>query len=114
LRPKKQFKSEVTEKINQMRKQMFRKSMQLISFAIVAATLGSSASVAQGTMSERQACEPDVFRLCSNFIPNVGEIVACLRGNEARLSEVCRQVMSGDQVEPGRYTPVRSQSDRNR
>jgi hypothetical protein len=88
--------------------------MQLISFAIVAATLGSSASVAQGTMSERQACEPDVFRLCSNFIPNVGEIVACLRGNEARLSEVCRQVMSGDQVEPGRYTPVRSQSDRNR
>ena len=48
---------------------MFRKSMQLISFAIVAATLGSSASFAQGTMSERQACEPDVFRLCSNFIP---------------------------------------------
>jgi hypothetical protein len=114
LRPKKQFKSEVTEKVNQMRKQMFRKSMELISFAIVAATLGSSASVAQGTMSERQACEPDVFRLCSNFIPNVGEIVACLRGNEARLSEACRQVMSGDQVEPGRYTPVRSQSDRNR
>jgi hypothetical protein len=89
--------------------------MQLISFAIVAATLGSSASFAQGTMSERQACEPDVFRLCGNFIPNVGEIVACLRGNEARLSEACRQVMmSGDQVAPGRYTPVRSQFDRNR
>ena len=93
---------------------MFRKSMQSIGVAIVVATLGSSASLAQGTMSERQACEPDVFRLCSNFIPNVGEIVACLRGNEARLSEACRQVMAGDQVEPGRYTPVRSQSDRNR
>ena len=93
---------------------MFRKSMQLISFAIVAATLGSSASFAQGTMSERQACEPDVFRLCSNFIANVGEIVACLRGNEARLSEACRQVMSSEQAEPERYTPVRSQFDRNR
>jgi len=88
--------------------------MQLISFAIVAAALGSNASFAQGTMSERQACEPDVFRLCSNFIPNVGEIVACLRGNETRLSEACRQVMSGDQVEPERYTPVRSPFDRNR
>jgi hypothetical protein len=54
----------------------------------------------RGTMSERQACEADVFRLCSNFIPNVGEIVACVRGNEARLSEACRQVMSGEQAEP--------------
>jgi hypothetical protein len=93
---------------------MFRKSMQLIGLVIVGAALAGSASFAQGTMSERQACEPDVFRLCSNFIPNVGEIVACLRSNEARLSEACRQVMSGDQVEPARYTPVRLQSDRNR
>ena len=93
---------------------MFRKSMQLISFAIVAATFGSSTGFGQGKVPERQACEADVLRLCGNFIPNVGEIVACLRGNEARLSEACRQLMSGDQVEPGRYTPVRSQSDRAR
>jgi hypothetical protein len=58
LRPKKQFKSEVTENVNQMRKQMFRKSIQLIGLVIVVAALGSSASVAQGTMSERQAWSP--------------------------------------------------------
>jgi hypothetical protein len=93
---------------------MFPKPMQLISFAVIAAALGSNASFARSTMSEQQACEPDVFRLCSNFTPNVGEIVACLRGNEARLSEACRQVMSSEQADPERYTPVRSQFDRNR
>jgi hypothetical protein len=51
-----------------------------------------------------------VFRLCSHFIPNVGEIVACLRGNEARLSAACHEVMFGDQIEPERYSPVRSQA----
>jgi hypothetical protein len=51
-----------------------------------------------------------VFRLCSHFIPNVGEIVACLRGNEARLSEACHEVMFGGQVEPERFSPARSQA----
>jgi hypothetical protein len=35
-----------------------------------------------------------VFRLCSSYIPDVGQIVACLRGNEDRLSQACHQVMS--------------------
>jgi hypothetical protein len=34
-----------------------------------------------------------VFRLCGSDIPDVGRIVACLRGNESRLSAACHQVM---------------------
>jgi hypothetical protein len=93
-------------------KHMFRTSV--IGIAMVAVTLGSGPSFAQGTMAQQRACEPDVFRLCGNFIPNVGEIVACLRGNEARLSQACHQVMFGGQTEPESYTPVRTQSGWNR
>jgi hypothetical protein len=85
-----------------------------VAVAVAVVTFGSSASFAQSAMTQRRACEPDVFRLCSSFIPNVGEIVSCLRNNEARLSDACHQVMFGSQGEPERYTPIRAQSDWNR
>lgn len=85
---------------------------QWIGAALITFTLGASTAFAQGTMAQQNACRPDVFRLCGNFIPNVGEIVACLRGNEARLSEACHQVMFSERAERGRYaTPVRAQAD---
>ena len=46
--------------------------MNLIAIAVVAASIGGSdAAVAQGTMQQQNACEPDVFRLCGNYTPNV-------------------------------------------
>jgi hypothetical protein len=44
-----------------------------------------------------------VFRLCGSYIPDVGQIVACLHGNEARLSEACHQVMFTEPVVSERY-----------
>jgi hypothetical protein len=90
-----------------------RLRMDLIAIAVVAASIGGSgAAVAQGTMQQQNACEPDVFRLCGNYIPNVGEIVACLRGNEARLSQPCHQVMFSDHPEhPGYERTARMPSD---
>jgi hypothetical protein len=89
---------------------MYRTSIKLAAIGGIVLTLASSAAFAEGTSAQRQACTPDVFRLCSHFIPNVGEIVACLRGNEARLSAACHEVMFGDQVEPERDSPARSQA----
>jgi hypothetical protein len=66
---------------------------KIIGAALIVFTLGGGAALAQGTMAQQDACRPDVFRLCGSDIPNVGRIVACLRGNEARLSEACHQVM---------------------
>jgi hypothetical protein len=72
---------------------MNRISSKIVGAALIVFTLDGGAALAQGTMTQEDACRPDVFRLCGSYIPDVGQIVACLRGNEARLSEACRQVM---------------------
>jgi hypothetical protein len=72
---------------------MSRTTSSIIGAALIVFMLGGGAALAQGTMAEQDACRPDVFWLCGSYIPDVGQIVACLRGNEARLSEACHQVM---------------------
>ncbi len=49
----------------------------------------------QGTLAQRAACRPDVYRLCAGEIPNVRAITACLRKNHSRLSEGCAAVFAG-------------------
>jgi hypothetical protein len=55
--------------------------------------LGAGSAAAQGTPEQQEACKPDVFRLCGNFIPNVDAIIACLKTNEPNLSPACHDVM---------------------
>ena len=52
----------------------------------------ASASFALGTAEQRVACTPDVFRLCSSEIPNVGLIISCMKAKKASLSQACRSV----------------------
>jgi hypothetical protein len=47
----------------------------------------------QGTPEQQAACQPDVMRLCGNFIPDVDRIVACLKTNERNLNPACHDVM---------------------
>jgi hypothetical protein len=77
---------------------MNRTTSKIIGAALIFSTLGGGATFAQGTMAEQDACRPDVFRLCGSYIPDVGQIVACLRSNEAQLSEACHQVMFAEPV----------------
>ena len=72
---------------------MKRTTSKIISAALIVFTLGVGEALAQATRAQQEACEPDVFRLCGSDIPDVGRIVACLRGNESRLSAACHQVM---------------------
>jgi hypothetical protein len=46
----------------------------------------------RGSAQQQAACTPDVWRLCSNEIPDVNRIVACLQQNTPRLSPGCRAV----------------------
>src|SRR5512139_3175594 len=46
----------------------------------------------RGTMEQQMACTPDVWRLCSDQIPDVNRIVTCLRQNTPQLSNGCRAV----------------------
>jgi hypothetical protein len=65
-------------------------------------------------VAQQDACRPDVFRLCGSYIPDVGQIVACLRGNESRLSEACHHVMFAEPAASEKYagrSRVRSNMD---
>jgi len=42
------------------------------------------------TQEEQQACTPDAMRLCSEFVPNVDAITACMIRKKAQLSPQCR------------------------
>src|SRR5260370_30324016 len=57
-----------------------------------------TSAIAQGTDKQREACTPDVFRLCGAYIPDVDRITACLRGNGPRLSRPCYDVFFPPQV----------------
>ncbi len=70
----------------------------MLKIAIVALTLAASvapsfaATKNQGSEEARRACTPDVFRLCSEFIPNADKITACLKAKQSQLSPACKAV----------------------
>ncbi len=50
---------------------------------------------AQGSPDAQQACTPDAMRLCSEFIPDVPKITACMKRKYGQLSPACRVAMRG-------------------
>ncbi len=84
--------------------------MRLTSMALpVAAFIGgiavppaTRADEYRGTMEQQMACTPDVWRLCSDQIPDVNRIVACLRQNTPQLSSGCRAVFESSDAGPPR------------
>src|SRR5215470_5583399 len=84
---------------------------------IAGGMLAQSAAEAQeyrGTMEQQMACTPDVWRLCSDQIPDTNRIVSCLQQNTPQLSSGCRAVFEArnqsqrqDQPPRGRVAPPR-------
>jgi hypothetical protein len=73
--------------------------MQRIAFACVLSVAASGAAWSQeyrGTWEQQMACTPDVWRLCSDQVPDVDAIVACLRQNTPQLSSGCRAVFESN------------------
>uniref|UniRef100_Q07PC9 Uncharacterized protein n=1 Tax=Rhodopseudomonas palustris (strain BisA53) TaxID=316055 RepID=Q07PC9_RHOP5 len=73
---------------------------------IIAAALTASCSAAlaqQGSDAQREACTPDAFRLCGQFIPDANRIEGCLRAAGPRLSPACYVVFYPP--EPTRQKP---------
>jgi hypothetical protein len=60
-----------------------------------------AAAQPRGTPEQQQACQPDAMRLCSEFVPDVERITACMIKNRIRLSPPCRAVFSGPRKEKG-------------
>ena len=51
-----------------------------------------------GSLEDQLACTPDVYRLCSQFIPDEDTIVSCLERNKPQLSAGCQAVFSKPQT----------------
>ena len=43
---------------------------------------------------DREACTPEVHRLCGQYIPDRERIIQCLKSNMRNLVPACRKVMS--------------------
>ncbi len=54
----------------------------------------------QGDAKAREACTPDVMRLCDAYIPDVPQIVACLKYNRANLSPACGEIFAAEEPPP--------------
>ncbi len=65
----------------------------------IAATSAASSQENRGTWEQQMACTPDVWRLCSDQIPDTGRIVSCLRQNTPNLSGGCRAVFESNASE---------------
>lgn len=57
---------------------------------------GANAEVPQDV---QQACTPDAMRLCSQFVPDVAKITACMKAKHAQLSAACITAMRGGRHE---------------
>ena len=97
---------------------------QRIVLSLVVAIGGGLSAVApassqehRGTWEQQMACTPDVWRLCSDQVPDVSRIVACLRQNTPQLSNNCRAVFAEQQQatrEPRPRVPQQQTTPRSR
>ena len=51
----------------------------------------------RGSADDQLACTPDVYRLCSGFIPDEDAITTCLEQHKPQLSAACHAVFSRPQ-----------------
>jgi len=63
------------------------------SFIGLSLGMGTGASFAQQGAA-RKACEADYHALCSGVQPGGGRIIACLKGNSAKLSPDCQKAIA--------------------
>jgi hypothetical protein len=64
---------------------------------------GAAAEVSDAA---RQACTPDAMRLCSDVIPDVAKVTACMKARSSQLSPACRVfVRGGTAHRHGHYYP---------
>jgi hypothetical protein len=88
----------------ELREPDMRSQRIVLSLAIaIGGAATATAAVAEeyrGTWEQQMACTPDVWRLCSDQVPDVQRIVACLRQNTPQLSNSCRAVFESNAQQP--------------
>ena len=60
--------------------------------------LSITSAVAEVSDEARQACTGDAMRLCSDFIPDVQKVTACMMRKRGQLSAECRLAMAHEHM----------------
>jgi hypothetical protein len=72
----------------------FSLRFSLVGAGLLLSLAVTPAPAAAQAMSAEQACTPDVFRLCSEHIPDRARITACLHAKRRALGPDCRRVFA--------------------
>ena len=84
-----------------------RRTRLLGALAVAWLCTGATKLQDRGTQSDQDACTPDVFRLCSDFIPDEPQILVCLQTKREQLSPACGKVIGpADRPHRKRRSPV--------
>ena len=65
--------------------------MRVVTFISLTTILFSSVVMAQGTPADKDACEPDAYRLCDDAVPDAVAVEKCLRSHMKSLSSACKK-----------------------
>lgn len=74
--------------------------------AIVAAAALISGTAMAHTPEQEQMCTSDAFRLCSDAIPDVQRVTACMIAKQSQLSSGCKAVFRYDGAPAAAPAPV--------
>ena len=53
----------------------------------------------EATAKQKEACAPDVFRLCKPHVPDVDKIVVCMERARDKLSPACSVVFTAELIQ---------------
>jgi len=70
----------------------------------LAQTYDPDRMASQGDQKAREACTPDVMRLCNDYVPDIPQIVACLKRERANLSPACGEIFASEDPPPQQKT----------
>ena len=74
----------------------------------------------EGDAKAREACTPDVMRLCNDYVPDIPDIVACLKRRKMDLSPACGEIFGVTAADAApeppqkvaKTTPVKKKGDK--
>jgi len=74
-----------------------RPALRRIQLAIALAAIGTGVAPVLAhayTPEQQQLCSDDAMRLCSEFVPDVDRIAACMQKQYSQLSKGCKTVFN--------------------
>jgi hypothetical protein len=78
----------------------------------LAQTYDPDRMASQGDQKAREACTPDVMRLCNDYVPDIPQIVACLRAQRANLSPACGEIFAAEEPQKKPTKTTKKKTDK--